>query len=72
MICPTCKRAFTPPTASPSDAGPRPPLPFCSPRCRTTDLGDWLSGNYRVVTAGSDDELDSGPDTDGEPSSSMN
>jgi uncharacterized protein len=24
--------------------------PFCSPRCRTIDLGRWLKGNYRVET----------------------
>jgi len=77
MICPTCKRAFTPPptdsrTASPDDGARRPPLPFCSTRCRAADLGNWLSGNYRIVTPGSDDELDSGPDTDGESSSSVN
>lgn len=53
-------------TASPPDATTRPPLPFCSPRCRAADLGNWLSGNYRIVTPASDDELDSGPDSDGD------
>ncbi|AKU98666.1 hypothetical protein AKJ09_05330 [Labilithrix luteola] len=23
-------------------------FPFCSPRCRTVDLGNWLNGSYRV------------------------
>jgi endogenous inhibitor of DNA gyrase (YacG/DUF329 family) len=74
MICPTCKRAFTVPAAGapPAEAKERPPLPFCSPRCRAADLGNWLSGNYRIVTPASEDELDSGPDTDGETSSSVN
>jgi len=66
MICPTCKRAFTADVDAKAPTTPRPPLPFCSPRCRAADLGNWLSGNYRIVTPASDDELDSGPDTDGD------
>jgi endogenous inhibitor of DNA gyrase (YacG/DUF329 family) len=27
------------------------PFPFCSPRCRTIDLGKWLSGDYRIPSA---------------------
>jgi endogenous inhibitor of DNA gyrase (YacG/DUF329 family) len=23
-------------------------LPFCSPRCKTIDLGKWLGGDYTV------------------------
>lgn len=73
MICPTCKRAFTPPKAKASvDAKAPSSLPFCSARCRAADLGNWLSGNYRIVTPASDDDLDAGPDTDGEPSPSVN
>jgi endogenous inhibitor of DNA gyrase (YacG/DUF329 family) len=73
MICPTCKRPFTPPRIdSKAESASRPPLPFCSTRCRAADLGNWLSGNYRIVTPGSDDELDGGPDSEGEPSSSVN
>ena len=26
-----------------------PEFPFCSERCRTTDLGKWASGAYRVA-----------------------
>ena len=29
--------------------------PFCSPRCKTVDLGRWLGGDYRLP---SDDEPD--------------
>ncbi len=25
-------------------------FPFCSPRCKSVDLGNWLSENYRVPT----------------------
>jgi endogenous inhibitor of DNA gyrase (YacG/DUF329 family) len=25
-----------------------PAFPFCSPRCRTIDLGRWLSEGYRI------------------------
>ena len=25
-----------------------PDFPFCSPRCRTIDLGRWLGGSYRI------------------------
>jgi hypothetical protein len=25
-----------------------PSFPFCSPRCRTVDLGRWLGGEYRI------------------------
>lgn len=71
MICPSCKRAFTPSTAdSKTSSAPDhkniPTGPFCSARCRAADLGSWLNGNYRIVTPGSDDELDSGPDSDGD------
>jgi uncharacterized protein len=34
-------------------------FPFCSPRCKTIDLGKWLSEEYRVPTGevdGTDDE----------------
>lgn len=25
--------------------------PFCSERCKLVDLGNWLSGSYRIPTA---------------------
>ncbi len=34
--------------------------PFCSQRCVDIDLGNWVSGNYRVATQ----EEASGPDED--------
>ena len=40
--CPICKR-----TAAPrSDNGA---FPFCSPRCKQVDLGQWLEESYRVA-----------------------
>lgn len=41
--CPICDREMTGP--SPADW---PQFPFCSPRCKTIDLGRWLNEDYRV------------------------
>jgi uncharacterized protein len=32
--------------------------PFCSPRCRTIDLGRWLGGDYRIPSEDEPDEAD--------------
>ena len=32
--------------------------PFCSERCKLMDLGNWVSGVYRVPTKGSDEDED--------------
>ena len=37
--CPICKK----PVALDSED-----VPFCSPRCRTIDLGKWASGEYKI------------------------
>jgi uncharacterized protein len=47
--CPICKRAL-PEARTPTH-------PFCSARCKTVDLGNWLSDLY-VVPGGSLDSLD--------------
>jgi uncharacterized protein len=39
MNCPICKKPV-----KPGDAD----SPFCSERCRTTDLGNWASERYVV------------------------
>ena len=47
--CPICKR----------DARPRaenPAAPFCSARCRQSDLGKWLNEDYRVPTQEAPDQ----------------
>ena len=46
--CPECGR--------PSD---RQSYPFCSVRCKTTDLNRWLSGSY-VIPASEEEPSDSG------------
>lgn len=50
MRCPICEREFDP--ASPTAA-----KPFCSNRCRTIDLGRWLSESYSL-SADPDSEAD--------------
>lgn len=43
VTCPCCK--------GPAIYGPGNPWrPFCSERCRQSDLGAWASENYRVAT----------------------
>ncbi len=57
--CPTCGRTLA---ASGEVAGEKPPAahdPFCSARCRTLDLGDWLSMRHRIAGAETPD-LDDG------------
>ncbi len=41
--CPICDVVM-------DNQGPKewPDWPFCSPRCKTIDLGRWLSGNYAL------------------------
>ena len=41
MKCPTCGQPIAPPPANRS-------FPFCSPRCKLADLGDWLSGSVAL------------------------
>jgi len=38
--CPVCKK-----TVQRSNKD----FPFCSDRCRTTDLGRWAAGDYRIA-----------------------
>ena len=49
LRCPICKK-----DVKNSD----PEFPFCSPRCRTIDLGKWASGEYVISSPVKDaDEL---------------
>jgi endogenous inhibitor of DNA gyrase (YacG/DUF329 family) len=47
LRCPICKKAVK---------NTDPDFPFCSPRCRTIDLGKWASGDYVVTAPVSDAE----------------
>ena len=53
VVCPICEKKM--------DAhGPKewPEWPFCSPRCKTIDLGRWLGENYRVESKAPDPSED--------------
>lgn len=39
--CPICQKV-------PAARAENPSFPFCSPRCRTLDLGRWLGEEYRI------------------------
>ncbi|HUN42104.1 MAG TPA: DNA gyrase inhibitor YacG [Acetobacteraceae bacterium] len=54
--CPVCGR--------PSDLATR---PFCSVRCADVDLGRWLTGQYRVPTAVTDEGTDEAPPAEPDP-----
>jgi len=48
--CPTCSRKF--------DADETEAMPFCSERCRTIDLGDWLTEGYGIPYNSDEEQLD--------------
>ena len=43
VTCPQCKQE--------AQWENNPSRPFCSQRCRTTDLGNWAAGKYRIGTS---------------------
>ena len=47
LRCPICKKAVTTSAAD---------FPFCSDRCRLTDLGKWASGQYVISSPATDTE----------------
>lgn len=53
--CPICRK----PTDSERDAD----FPFCSERCRLTDLGNWAAEKYKVVAPAMDEEESDDPQT---------
>jgi endogenous inhibitor of DNA gyrase (YacG/DUF329 family) len=59
--CPTCRRALEGTRAD------FPALPFCSARCRSADLGSWLNESYRISSPVSEEDLDAGLPTAGNP-----
>ena len=54
VACPACGKAAA------FDAG-NPFRPFCSERCRTTDLGGWASESYRIPARPDEEDDDAGP-----------
>lgn len=52
--CPECNRPST-----------HENFPFCSERCRSIDLGRWLSGSYAIPVTDAEDNLDEDPDDRG-------
>jgi endogenous inhibitor of DNA gyrase (YacG/DUF329 family) len=47
LHCPICKKVVK---------STDPEFPFCSERCRTTDLGKWASGGYVISSPVTDSE----------------
>ena len=64
--CPTCKKelAASQRAGGPDAAG----FPFCSVRCKTIDLGSWLSESFRIAESPGDAEFDEASEDD-DPSS---
>jgi endogenous inhibitor of DNA gyrase (YacG/DUF329 family) len=58
--CPTCSKVLQ---GQPAEL---PFKPFCSERCRSIDLGNWLDASYRIGVPVEEDELDQGLPTEGE------
>jgi uncharacterized protein len=52
--CPICRRQLP---VLDADA---PHRPFCSPRCKSIDLGSWLGGHYRISRQIEEEDLDGG------------
>lgn len=55
LTCPICSAPSKPRAENPA-------FPFCSPRCKTIDLGKWMNEEYRVPVDDSSDE--DGSDSD--------
>jgi endogenous inhibitor of DNA gyrase (YacG/DUF329 family) len=53
-VCPICRKQVP---VLDADA---PYRPFCSQRCKSIDLGSWLTGSYRISRPVEEEELDSG------------
>ena len=58
-LCPICHRPAPPRTENAV-------FPFCSPRCKTIDLGKWLSEEYRVPVEDDDEAARDEADADEE------
>jgi uncharacterized protein len=52
-VCPICRK----PVDSEADSD----FPFCSERCRLTDLGNWSSERYKISEPVLDESMPDGP-----------
>jgi uncharacterized protein len=50
VSCPICEREM-----EGESRADWPEFPFCSPRCKTIDLGRWLSGRYALPSEREDE-----------------
>ncbi len=57
--CPICKRPISPEAAEGVNR------PFCSARCKTIDLGGWLTEAYRIGRPIAEEDLDEGVPREG-------
>ncbi|HEY0468977.1 MAG TPA: DNA gyrase inhibitor YacG [Polyangiaceae bacterium] len=57
--CPICKTVLENAPDEPTESEQL--RPFCSPRCKLVDLGNWLNESYRIPTGerpeGNEDEF---------------
>ena len=51
--CPICRK--------PVDSKASPDFPFCSERCRLTDLGNWASEKYKISEPVIDESVPDAP-----------
>jgi len=49
--CPICNKSTS------TDRRQNPYAPFCSERCRTIDLGRWLTERYRISSPANESEV---------------
>ena len=56
--CPICERDME------GERSDWPQFPFCSPRCKTIDLGRWLGGKYQIPVTKDDEAHDGEADED--------
>jgi len=54
--CPTCRKPLVLVEGEPPPAH----RPFCSPRCKSADLGSWLGEAFKIATPLSEEDLDQG------------
>jgi endogenous inhibitor of DNA gyrase (YacG/DUF329 family) len=47
--CPVCRKIFELEVSFQEQSKEEQCFPFCSERCKLTDLGAWLDGKYRIM-----------------------